>query len=87
MRIPGDMLVLFADAAFPVDHKQHDVAAFNRTHRTQHRVFFNVFIDLAALADTRRIDNNILLAVMFKRSIDRITGRALNIRNNNAFFF
>ena len=83
---PGDFFILFCDPLLGIDHQQADVAAFDRCHRTEHAEFFNIFIDLALSSYPRRVDEQILLAVFFKRGIDRVSGRPCDRRNDDTVF-
>lgn len=83
---PGDFFILFCDSLLGIDHQQADVATFDRCHRTEHAEFFNIFIDLALSSYPRRVDEQILLAIFFKRGIDRVSGRPCDRRNDDTVF-
>ena len=79
MSIADDTFILLGNTLDSIKNHQHNVTAVNRTQRTHNAVFFNRFVNLSLAAHACGINEQVLLAVAYYRSINRITGSACNI--------
>ncbi|MOA09494.1 hypothetical protein D3C78_1293270 [compost metagenome] len=85
IRITCYVLILLYDAFLPINQNKYNIRTLNRFHSAHNAVFFDIFVYLAAFPHTGCINQNVLLTIFFKRSINRIPGRSSDITYNNAF--
>ena len=81
----GNMGVLSRQALGCVDEQERDVAPFDSSFRAQHAEFLDAGANLAAPADTSRVDQYEFSIFIHKLCIDGVACRAGHFADNRAF--
>ena len=81
-----DFGILLGHAFCAVNQYHDHVRAFDRCHGTDNAVALDFFLDFIFAPDACRINQHILLAVIYDLGIDGIACRSCNIRYNHAVF-
>ena len=82
----AELDVMVTDASRGVDDENDDVGVFNRLQRLDDGEFFDRFCDLAALADTRSVDQRVFAIFISEIEINRIARGARLIERDYALF-
>src|SRR5439155_12141272 len=83
-RLVGDLQVLHVHAVLGIHDQHAHVRVLNGTGRPQRGVKLHVVIDLAALAQTGRVDEHERSTVPRERRVDRVPGRTGLVRHYQA---
>ena len=80
---PCDLGILLGHALSSIDHDNADICTLNGCHCTDNTVTLDLFFDLILTSQSCGIDKHIFFSIVLNVGIDRISGRACDIRYND----
>ena len=75
--------ILLGHALGSIDHDNADICTLHSCHCTDNTIALDLFLDLILTSQSCGIDKHIFFSIVLNVGIDRISGRACDIRYND----
>ena len=80
---PCDLGILLGHALSSIDHDNADICTLHSRDCTDNTIALDFFLDLILTSQSCGIDKHIFFSIVLNVGIDRISGRACDIRYND----